>query len=275
MAKPIENWLDKSKYPNKASQLSATRWAWEFLRRNPKYQAQWEMVAHIRAEIIGDATGNAAASLPCDDMRFLHFDPPINPGETEAEWRTRVKKGTIAPLDHWIADEWGLHGCTPVLPNPFYSGPNTQLISFDLSSRIYIAGPAWDGLEAQFLTALPEQEAIVFDYRKPLKPQLDAVMEHAEHRQKKLIEQSVITVPSSKNVSSKWPIYLRLLDAELAGANEQEMGKEIYKGQDNSYPSRAVSSKISSNLEVAQSLRDHGYRWLPSINTKNQKKRNK
>src|SRR5258708_7875358 len=37
----VPDWKDKTQYPDPTA-ISASLWAWEFLRRNPKYRSRWE-----------------------------------------------------------------------------------------------------------------------------------------------------------------------------------------------------------------------------------------
>lgn len=103
MARPIANWRNRANYPKAGARLSLNRWAWEFLRRNPNYQAAWGNFREIVAAILADNEGDESRIE--DDPRFWHYEPERLDGEDDVAWGARVKRGRCTPIDSWIARE--------------------------------------------------------------------------------------------------------------------------------------------------------------------------
>jgi hypothetical protein len=86
--------------------LSVPGFAWEFLRRNPGYRADYERWLA--------AQGHGAVAL---DTRWgLRFaaDPALPVAEADVFWRPDVAPGLVVPLDHRTDGEGG----SPMLPLP-------------------------------------------------------------------------------------------------------------------------------------------------------------
>src|SRR5690349_4501121 len=88
---PVPNWKDQADYAFPESFPDAG-WAWEFLRRNDEYRADYLAYVKKRDELIGQS------GLPEDDLvkldEWWHFDPEKKAGETVGEWRKRsIEKG--------------------------------------------------------------------------------------------------------------------------------------------------------------------------------------
>jgi hypothetical protein len=138
----VPNWKDEAAYPI-TKDTKPTRWAWEFLRRNKSYQADWQTFADavlakarehpetlkyaawrisptseaweaFKAQFEtekekGDAiTQHCATIFYGRDARLLMFDPPIAEGESMAAYRRRVSKYTSYPLERYLGSKWGL-----------------------------------------------------------------------------------------------------------------------------------------------------------------------
>ena len=82
----MPDWDDAKAYP-KPKDLSWRQWAWQFLRRNPEYQGDYENWRALLDTLPADCT-----QLPSteEDMRFTFFDPPAKAGETYKEYQKRV-----------------------------------------------------------------------------------------------------------------------------------------------------------------------------------------
>lgn len=254
MARPITDWRNPANYPKAGARLSLNRWAWEFLRRNTGYQAAWENYRDTVAAILADNEGDESRIE--DDPRFGHYEPERLDGEDEAAWRARVKRGRWTPIDSWIAREWGLKS-SPPLPDPFASH-DPFFISFSGSARVIM--PAhWD---TAGISVLQPESVFLIDFRKPIDGQIDALRRYAAGHQKFLIKEGVIEAPETKNERPEWPLYLRLLDAELDGvANINEIAPVLYKGQHETRDSDpdSLRRRIEKNQARARDLRDGGY----------------
>lgn len=116
----VPNWRTGEGYPDHGEITS--RWAWEFLRRNPAYRKSWMEFTAVANEILCelDASPNGYngsrephgvidAAMRNDDSRALVCDPPRMRGESEIDWLRRVHRGSWTTLGHWLGARWGLN----------------------------------------------------------------------------------------------------------------------------------------------------------------------
>lgn len=265
MPRPIADWRnpDAPEYPKRGARLSPGRWAWEFLRRHPGYQDAWQSFQGVVAAILAENGGDE--SMIEDDPRFWHHEPGRMAGEDDAAWLARVKRGTRTAIDNWIAKEWGLVGCIPILPDPFAA---PAFVGFSSGARVTAPG-RW---QAAMPSVMQPEMAFVIDFRKPIDGQIEVLRRYAESHQKWLIEHGVIETPATINERPEWPIYLRLLDAELDSATDPgELAKVLFPCESNEYPDYRVSHKIAKAQDRARQLRDIGYLWIAAIKPKGRK----
>lgn len=131
------DWRDESNYPDPVKVQSLSLWAWEFLRRNPLYQAAWDgYVEKLRAVAVrlpefaacvdwliagadvatleeGELIErDRLCALVLDQPELFYFDPPALPGETIEDWGQRVaveeRENELMPLDRFLGREWRL-----------------------------------------------------------------------------------------------------------------------------------------------------------------------
>lgn len=162
------------------------RWAWEFLRRNPAYQEDWK-AALLRFQ--GDPNTYIKEFIPRARLALLGEDWNPDPGH---------------PSFYLEADErkkWGLSGLVnPATDSPFF-------LRFDLEFG-YIS---YKKEGAPVERGGRRYPWAYFDLYLPLKPQIEAVGRALEFAQSK----QGIKPRRSKHHRKLWPLYLRLLDADL------------------------------------------------------------
>lgn len=122
------NWRTGEGYPKHGKRTDL--WAWEFLRRNPDYLADWrrfvEVADSLRPEYGKPCTGEPGeweGQEECPywlisrgydehDPRATVFEPERNKGESESEWFKRVLSAGgrchMVPLDRALGLRWGL-----------------------------------------------------------------------------------------------------------------------------------------------------------------------
>lgn len=142
----IPDWRDEAAYPDSKT-TSPTRWAWEFLRRNPGYRKDWARYIERATEAAGkdpalrdlveamqDATADAwkvfrekysrpgkagpgewcDLALKLEDAEAMfEYAPPRLPGESKREHVKRCGRVTCVPLAVALARKWGLEGIEP------------------------------------------------------------------------------------------------------------------------------------------------------------------
>lgn len=264
--KPILNWLDEREY-HFEKRMSLQQWAWEFLRRNPLYQADY---ADLRA-IIDEAAANGEHE---DDWRRV-YDPPKRDDETENEYITRVGgKYSSMSISSWYEKKWKLSGS--FLPDPFKEyNEQCYLIRFISSPMVHIITEHWEGFKSVSATGSvfdKVQNAVVFDLSMPIDPQIKAASAYLIRQRKRLIGKGIIEKWPCKNAAlQSYPQYLRLLDAQLPNARTAkeiaEAIKDKKKGRAEFNPSNSIAKSLAKALEI----RDRHYWAIPMLGKKQRK----
>lgn len=112
------------------------------------------------------------------------------------------------------------------------------------------------------ISVLQPEAVFLIDFRKSIDGQIDALRRYAVGHQKFLRKNGVVEAPETKNKRPEWPLYLRLLDAELDGvASINEIAQVLYKGQHATRDSDpdSLRRRIQENQARARNLRDGGY----------------
>ena len=222
---PISDWTRAEPYP-KADALPLTGWAWEFLRRAPRYQRNFD-----RFEALGRPERLAGWLAHRYWFGYPPPDPraPTSGGWALPDWASPPME--VEPLDLLDAGEWDNPGRLAALRDEFRD-PAKLTLTFDLTRSI----------EAQLERAaelLREgREALAARPFNPLDP---------ERRTRAPLAQ--------------FPAYVRILDADAAGARVPEIAATLYpREEDSRATGYRVSAKVREALKAARRLRDGGYR---------------
>ena len=190
----LPDWRDASQYPP-VEGTSGTRWAWEFLRRNPDYQRDY-------------------SSLPEDIKKCL---TKVHPG--------RVSYGgnechmTIYPLP---SREVLAH--LERMVTKFHLRKNVYPISPESGQTNLIFGPYTHrrSPSASFVDTSPDKVLIEFDLKLPIEGQIKL----ARHS----LREKGALVGGLKYRPEKFPSYLRILDArtESNPLSFEKIGEIVY-----------------------------------------------
>jgi hypothetical protein len=201
-------------------------WAWEFLRRNPTYRkayyTAWEF-AKIRPrtpEMEPEFLAKfEAATYP------YNLDAPVDPALGFAEGKPIFhERVAVKVLEKWA----------PSIP----------------STGIDEDWP-WPGY--------PWQVALQFDLDSPLDVQIEIATEILQRFQRRLDEEDGSPRSPRKRPSfheRQFPLYARILDAEIAGATVGSIGRHLFS--DKADPRRSVTKARETALYMAR----EGYRDL-------------
>ncbi len=273
MVRPIADWKDPKAYPS-GGRVSLRRWAWEFLRRNSEYQADWLAYAETCREILPDWKPDKAFSddpaeaarlhgLLHDNDRFKVYEPARLPGENEAAWLERVGRGRIVPLDSWHGEKYGLRNFPSPFSDSFLIGAGPD---FKAAPRTVFVTQHWDGFTNPATISDNRFRAIGIDLSLPIEPQLRDAQEALERARARLVESGAIEQwQERRNRNREWPDLLKILDAKAAGAKPAEMAAVFFPYGDNDYPSYTGQKAAEKRLRAAQALADGGYRYIPMI----------
>ena len=191
----VPDWRDASAYPQPDT-TPLNRWRWEFLRRRQDYREDWLLYfdRSYRRRVAG------FANTPCP--------------EGVRSWEERFSQS---------ANELGLcdrYGTGAKLIDPAISyhpitlcslfRPTNGVLGFASESRL-------EQMEREMITPY------LFDLKKPLLEQMKA----AEKYLRLLQKEHEIVPESRRRQISKWPLYLRILDAYDAGATYRKIGDAL------------------------------------------------
>jgi hypothetical protein len=231
------DWKDKSHY--KLLEDQPETWAWEFLRRNHKYQDDYKKYV--------DFPSRFDESESMFGGNYFEFEPPPLPDESFAQYKKRsfeldgfsrrAKRDNV--LEHYLLDEFE----DPMNPNsPTPSFVTAQDIGYPENMRRGMIKPNEDELIFKFNVRfnLDEQLEIV-------KSEMDKVRKrHPKFRQK-----------NKKLQTDFYRLYLRYLDAEAENVSQVEVARHIHGHEE--YPDKKGRDKVNKGLKVALELVDGGY----------------
>ncbi|MDQ3564748.1 MAG: DUF2285 domain-containing protein [Pseudomonadota bacterium] len=281
----LPDWKDEAAY---SKQLTPRGWAWEFLRRNPEYQSDYQVFSQLPDAEDGRLTGKWKGSpWPGGRCDYFYCDPPALPGELFEDYRVRTRNEyEVIPWADHIVEKWELY--PPHNPADARYGPAKTWWLFyadDRSEEVHFCPPVSreralethpDAIDAElpilwwFPNNLEEQglrvcwdrasleggleswhsPPIVFDLRRSIEAQLREILNE-------LREAREVRVTRAARIEGDhiYRTYLRLLDAELSGASRGEMAEILY-------PENPGADTVSKALSTAKKLRDCGYRDL-------------
>ncbi len=208
----VPDWRDENAYPG-VNELTIDEWRWEFLRRRNDYR---EDFARPDESYIGESKGRYFE-------RVYFVDRPVDPTRSVNAMKTK-KPDTSDPFSN-------------LFPPAF----DITFLDTDLKA---LYGDPFTG-EHPRGEAQPYHLDLRVDLTHPLPPQflrLDRLAKDAQASWK----------PSLRRPRrSKWPVYLRVLDARDAGAKLREIGKVIwdYKDYDEAAKRAAERLKAAHRLQ--------------------------
>ena len=289
------DWLEKSQYPDIKS-AGPSRWAWEFLRRNACYEADWQR--HV------GALRNIALRVP-EISEYVEYLIADN-AESWTKLKNRVKdEGAFnEQLCSWsfllyqhvewststraLGALWGLENmvqpahATFQAPRVMFIGRQFALgVSYPvLDLRFSKAMGSRDDwlaycekcvkdLGAKFPSNATERQAVSFDLRYPIKPQMDAAKRNLEYLQKQLQTAGTIKpLKAHKKQPREWLNYLRALDAVAVDARVDEIVSVLLPSEaaSNNYQhGYAPRKKVEAWLDAGKKLMQEGYQSIALI----------
>lgn len=265
------DWRNASDYPE--DNVSISRFAWEFLRRNVEYQKDY-------ARVWGDLSKSER------EIAFL-YDPPRKTSESKVDYVKRIAGADYSwcrPL-RWLERKWGfitsvpdeslVDGPAPSHPNPLddeeiqlafrselsppmidggFAGHERGILNSVRNSSIY-GGPTIEQRIQDVEDAVDSERcAVEFDLSKALPPQLE--------RAKKALQEWQRDKPKgSRAHRAKYPSYLRVLDGLDAGAADADIRATVYPKSKYSYDEARKAFDRAKKTGLA--LVDGGYRQIP------------
>jgi len=217
-------------------------YAWQFLRRNPEYQQDYEKeLAKYKERNI---------NTPPDDM--------------EAELLCGFK-----PVDPEIAKKWGLVKlCDPKekTMGATFKRRYGRVVFGNLFRDLYGYSDGFEEESEEEFTNNPmvsaDKIAIEFEIRLPLTPQIELAKRCLFDYQNEIIDRfKRRIVKNIKPRVSNWRDYLRVYDAYAEGIKRKEIASIIFPVEENNEGTGyCVSRKVAYYKEQADKLINGGYR---------------
>ena len=225
------DWRDASAYPEDASPGT---WAWEFLRRNPEYQKDYEHFASLPDYL---ANGAKTAKWHCtqavwwEDPELRYCKQPITEDDdTIGHYFNRT--GDNTPLHYSLEDhlieKWGF--TTPEIYDPSYDG----MAGFEYPPKLTkpVGYKYFDLKKGEFVPDEIEPEnpyeyTLRFDLRYSIDKQLleaNEMLQAEKDSRFAILSDEMMRYSAGVNIE-KLPMYLRAYDAKQAGATYLEIGK--------------------------------------------------
>jgi hypothetical protein len=237
----LPDWTDESAYPSPDSDTlnGKIMWAWEFLRRNPKYQQAYNMYKQTP-----DAGEKMLFGLEIARNYGFRFKP-VDPSRDNPFALTPAEISDLTPEEK------------TVLMHTFFnfSSPVRVLNNF---SKLWglMSSPVQSELITQGLGS--NDIVIAFDVRLPAASQAEVARRYIEDLQELL----QINPLEHKLHFGEFKNYLRILDAKLTGAVDDEIASKIYPRTSGQEDARQGTNAVLSAYKRAKDIRDKDYKYI-------------
>jgi hypothetical protein len=234
----IAAWNEPARYA-RTDALNGAQWAWEFLRRNPLYQAEWSAF-----NALWDDLEAAYGRPPRRDFCAWKADPRAWVRVVDCPDSDCRVDGDKVLIECAMGARWGFYKFPP---SPADEDPvgGQRLQWREVDQPVPLIGTSdhdWLGEDAA-------RVALGFDLALPLRDQLERAkrkLQVLQHRRQKTGQVRAVSLKAQQAALTSM---LRLLDAEAAAVDEKAFV--------------AVSQDWRLLLRRAHALRDGGYRRLP------------
>lgn len=245
----LPDWKKTEDYPDPKGTVSREQWAWEFIRRNPRYQHLYRIGRRHKESWYNTFSNSKRFS------RYFKCTPKVNKGESYEEYMARCKLEKITPKimpkRQRILDVFPVVEFSPKLnpaktePPEFnrdYGYPICNTVTDDEEEITY----SIDGADEVFM---------VFSAALPIKAQI-------QQAEKLLLEQQKYYEGQGNHLQHKGNVwiqplsnYLRYLDGEINGATQAEIARVVHP-KENEISAR---QKVNKGIKTARYYRDMGY----------------
>jgi hypothetical protein len=236
----IPDWQNPDVYLPLA-QLTGAQWAWQFLRRNPRYQAEWQAF-----DVTWQALESAYGRPPNRDFCAWKQDPRAWVAASQCE-QTDCRVGEDKVLiECALGARWGFHKFPP--DPAIDDAVGDGLLTWRESPRTTVVVDAQDGA---WLGAEASRVAIGFDLSRPLRDQIEQAKRTLQVLQRRRRNAGDFEMASARHSAPAFSLMVRLLDGQASAADEAGL--------------RPIDPDWRRWLERAVALRDGGYRELVQL----------
>ena len=241
-----KNWREPEHYAY-TSTLNAGQWAWEFLRRNPDYQRDWQWFQQ-RWQALESRYGKP----PERDFQRWQHDPDAWVQVDDDTGECRVDEDKVL-IECWMGGKWGFYKF-PLDPAIEQPRMGEQLSWRETEQPVQCVQ---DGDDV-YLGEDAARVALGFDLDLPLRQQLEAARRFLQIRQAGLRRSGEVVMRTVGSLASHWCCLLRMLD----GVNSGESAVAVHALLASACAGEQAESTATSLLAEAQQLVAGGYREL-------------
>jgi hypothetical protein len=204
---PLPNWKNPADY-DFVEDLAPQEWAWQFLRRNPDYQTDWQWFQATWAVLEAEY-----GRPPQRDFHRWQKDP-----RAYRQTVTEQGEAELLLIECWMGQKWGFYKF-PIDPAMERPEPGTELLWREVSLPPVIV----EAVDADWLGSNPAKMAYGFDLSQPLAPQFAQAQRFLRMLQRQRCKQGSVTLETPQQRRHEWRLYLRYLDAEAAGIPAEQI----------------------------------------------------
>jgi len=245
----LPNWRETEGYPDPRGTVAKEQWAWEFIRRNPRYQHLYRIGRrHKESWYIKFPTSKRFS-------RYFKCTPKVNKDESYEEYMARCELDNvvpkITPKQQRILDVFPVAEFSKKL-----DPANTKPPKFNKDYGYPINNPfSEDEEEITFSIAGDDEVFMAFSAALPIKAQIQKA-EQLLLEQQKYYEEQGNQLQHKGNVRIQ-PLrnYLRYLDGEIEGATQVEIASIVHPNEDQD----SAKKKVNKGIKAARNCRDFGY----------------
>ena len=260
------NWREESAYPRDSDNCSLSFWAWQFLRRNCAYQADWrELAEEMRLKAKSFPT--LAGMLENDTWRYSRPDEAVgvitvNNLLPQMQVSQLAAEACIRSQAAAFAKKWGIEKIVSPMSSdmPHWSGFDTD------GGRINILTVSVpDYRDENYL--VPQ-----IDLRYPVEV-LEAQFKAILAERTRLIKHGRITPYTGRPQRARhlYPNYLRVLDALSGNETIAEIASVLLPHQDTENSKKTIQNWKNAAIKI----RENTYRLLPAYQILKERKRSK
>jgi hypothetical protein len=230
----LPNWEnDLAKYP-KITEKSRVEWAWQFLRRNPKYQRLW-------------------AQLIQPQYQCAHVKASLERADRDGPYRiVGVRRQVRLEEIGYQLEPFIRFGISTIPPDPAEPKPKLRF------SAEFIRYATTPSMRPNFSYKLPivltGDEVVVW---LNLNRSIDQQLAKVKTLMKDLAAERKLE--PFRFQPKTYQRYLRLLDARAVGAKYPEIARILYPHLPNKYPEYDGNRQARSDMRTAQRLRDRDF----------------
>lgn len=208
-----QQWRDADAY-RFTEQLSVRQWIWEFLRRNPAYQEDWQWFMP-RWQALEQAYGRP----PERDFQAWKQDPRAYLTVDDAGGECRVDQDKVL-IECWMGEKWGFYKF------PLDPATNNPVSEVQLTWRQPVLVPVCvAATDMDYLGQRSDCVALGFQLNNQLKEQIETAKRYLQAQQSKRRRQGQIAIQKRSELAKEWCLMLRYLD----GINGQHKLADLKK----------------------------------------------